>query len=103
MIEAEVALTTNDGYMGAFTTRPDEGGPFPTVFFYMDAPGKREELHDMARRIATTGYYVILPNLYYRERAEFELDFDSEDSRKEMFDLMYGLGNRMVVEDTGSM
>ena len=38
--------------MSAFTTRPDEGGPFPVVFFYMDAPGKREELHDMARRIA---------------------------------------------------
>ena len=64
MIEAEIPLTTVDGTMSAFTTRPDEGGPFPVVFFYMDAPGKREELHDMARRIATTGYYVVLPNLY---------------------------------------
>ena len=32
----------------------------------MDAPGIREELRDMARRLATTGYYVLLPNLYYR-------------------------------------
>ena len=32
----------------------------------MDAPGIREELRDMARRLATVGYYVVLPNLYYR-------------------------------------
>ena len=32
----------------------------------MDAPGIREELRDMARRLATAGYAVLLPNLYYR-------------------------------------
>ena len=32
----------------------------------MDAPGIREELRDMARRLGTIGYYVLLPNLYYR-------------------------------------
>jgi len=36
------------------------------VFMLMDAPGIREELRDMARRLATVGYYVLLPNLYYR-------------------------------------
>jgi len=32
----------------------------------MDAPGIREELRDMTRRLATVGYCVLLPNLYYR-------------------------------------
>jgi carboxymethylenebutenolidase len=32
----------------------------------MDAPGIREELRDMVRRLATVGYCVLLPNLYYR-------------------------------------
>jgi carboxymethylenebutenolidase len=32
----------------------------------MDAHGVREELRDMARRLGTVGYYVLLPNLYYR-------------------------------------
>ena len=32
----------------------------------MDAPGIRQELYDMARRLAATGFYVMLPNLYYR-------------------------------------
>jgi carboxymethylenebutenolidase len=103
MIEAEIPIHTPDGTMSAFTTRPDEGGPFPAVFFYMDAPGKREELHDMARRIATTGYYVVLPNLYYRTRPDFVLDFETGSNRDEMFELMMKLGNRMVVADTQAL
>ncbi len=103
MIEAEVPIQTADGTMSAFTTRPDEGGPFPVVFFYMDAPGKREELHDMARRIATTGYYVVLPNLYYRTTDEFVLDFETGSNRDEMFELMMKLSNRMIVSDTQAM
>ena len=103
MIEAEIPIETEDGVMSAFTTRPDEGGPFPTVFFYMDAPGKREELHDMARRIATTGYYVVLPNLYYRWTKQFELDFATGSNRDEMFGLMMKLSNAMVVRDTKAL
>ena len=103
MIEAEIPLETQDGTMSAFTTRPDEGGPFPVVFFFMDAPGKREELHDMARRIATTGYYVVLPNLYYRWRDHFELDFETGANRDEMFSLMHKLSNAMVVSDTQAL
>ena len=52
--------------METFVCRPERGGPFPAVFFLMDAPGIREELRDMVRRLATVGYYVLLPNLYYR-------------------------------------
>ena len=64
MIEHHIDIQTADGAMNTFITHPEEGGPHPVVLFYMDAPGKREELHDMARRIATVGYYVVLPNLY---------------------------------------
>lgn len=103
MIEAEVPIETPHGAMSAFTTRPDEGGPFPTVFFYMDAPGKREELHDMARRIATAGYYVVLPNLYYRTTDHFELDFETGANRDQMFELMMKLSNRMIASDTQAM
>ncbi|MEM9174368.1 MAG: dienelactone hydrolase family protein [Myxococcota bacterium] len=103
MIEAEIPLPTEEGTMSAFTTRPDEGGPFPVVLFYMDAPGKREELHDMARRIATTGYYVVLPNLYYRWKDDFVLDFETGSNRDEMFALMGKLSNAMIVRDTRAL
>jgi dienelactone hydrolase len=39
---------------------------FPAIIIYMDAPAIREELRDMARRLASMGYYVLLPNLFYR-------------------------------------
>jgi carboxymethylenebutenolidase len=66
MIEEILDVATPDGAMETFICRPDRGGPFPPVLFLMDAPGIREELRDMARRLATVGYYVLLPNLYYR-------------------------------------
>ena len=66
MIEETLDIATKDGAMETFIVRPERNGPHPAVFFLMDAPGIREELRDMARRLATTGYYVLLPNLYYR-------------------------------------
>lgn len=66
MIEETLDIETTDGAMESFLCRPDRNGPFPAVFLLMDAPGIREELRDMARRLATSGYFVILPNLYYR-------------------------------------
>ena len=99
MIERHVDIQTRDGEMNSFLTYPEEGGPYPAVIFYMDAPGKREELHDMARRIATVGYYVVLPNLYYRDVREFQMGM-SDASRERMFELMNNLSNKVVCEDT---
>jgi carboxymethylenebutenolidase len=102
MIEHEIDLKTRDGEMNTFVTHPEEGGPFPPVLFYMDAPGKREELHDMARRIATAGYWVALPNLYYRRTREFTMVRD-EAGMKRMFEMMSHLSNTMVVQDTAAL
>ncbi|MFT3878449.1 MAG: dienelactone hydrolase family protein [Gemmatales bacterium] len=67
MIEQTVDIPTKDGKTTTFIVHPDRGGPFPVIVFYMDAPAIREELRDMARRLATSGYYVMLPNMYYRD------------------------------------
>ena len=98
MIEFEVDIVTNDGEMNTFITHPEEGSPFAVILFLMDAPGKRGELHDMARRLATDGYYVLLPNLYYRRTRDFAMD-NSDAARKIMFEHMDSLSNKMVVED----
>src|SRR5438046_6563717 len=66
MIEQTLDIATADGSMETFICRPERAAPFPAVFLLMDAPGIREELRDMARRLAAVGYYVLLPNLYYR-------------------------------------
>src|SRR5919202_3370491 len=66
MIEAIHDITTRAGTMETFIVHPERHGPHPAVFLLMDAPGIREELYDMARRLGTVGYFVVLPNLYYR-------------------------------------
>ena len=66
MIEKVLDIPTRDGVVETFVCHPERGGPCPPVLFLMDAPGIREELYDMARRLATVGFYVMLPNLYYR-------------------------------------
>ena len=66
MIEQAVDIPTRAGQMPTFVCHPERGGPHPAVLLLMDAPGIREELRDMARRLATVGYFVLLPNLYYR-------------------------------------
>lgn len=93
-------VVTPDGAMNTFITHPEDGGPFPVVVFYMDAPGKREELHEMARRLATAGYYVMLPNLYYRRVREFVM---TPDSRPEMMAHMNSLSNSMACDDTAAL
>ena len=59
-------IRTRSGAMETFIVHPDRNGPHSPVLMLMDAPGIREELYDMARRLCAVGYYVLLPNLYYR-------------------------------------
>jgi carboxymethylenebutenolidase len=61
--------------MRAFVAHPDTGGPFPVGVIYMDAPGYREALKDIARRYASSGYYVVLPDMYHRF-GEVRIDID---------------------------
>jgi carboxymethylenebutenolidase len=107
MLEDTLDITTKAGAMETFVCRPERGGPFPPVFMLMDAPGIREELRDMARRLATVGYYVLLPNLYYRAGRGTTLDTSalSEGSpeRQRMWDLLKSLTNELVAEDTAAM
>lgn len=66
MIEQTLDIMTRDGAMESFICRPERHGPHPAILMLMDAPGIREELRDMARRLASIGFHVVLPNLYYR-------------------------------------
>jgi carboxymethylenebutenolidase len=76
MIEKILDIPTTDGAVETFVCHPERGGPYPPVLLLMDAPGIREELYDMARRLATVGYYVLLPNLYYRAGNETKYGAD---------------------------
>jgi carboxymethylenebutenolidase len=106
MIEQQVEVPTKDGATTTLICAPERGGLHPLILFYMDAPGIREELRDMSRRLATVGYCVMLPNLYYRAGA-MELGPLSRDpespQRKRMIELMYGINIPLVMADTDAL
>src|SRR5512140_3119867 len=102
MIEQTVDIPTKHGATTTFIVHPERDGAHPVVLFFMDAPAIREELRDMARRIAAAGYYVMLPNLYYRKGVMELKDLPTlpeAEARQRMFDLMGSLTIPLVMDD----
>ncbi|MCX4654945.1 dienelactone hydrolase family protein [Streptomyces microflavus] len=66
-------IPTADGRADAFAAFPDTfpgafpgGGRHPGVLMYADGFGIRPVLREVARELAGHGYYVLVPNLFYR-------------------------------------
>jgi carboxymethylenebutenolidase len=105
MHERTIEIATADGRMPTFVSYPEDTGRHPAVVLYMDAPGIREELKGMARRIGTVGYYVLLPNLFYRDGGP---SFDpallaTEGPDPEMMRLNLALSHAQVLADTRAL
>jgi carboxymethylenebutenolidase len=106
MIEQAVEIATKDGATTTFIVHPEREGPYPVVLFFMDAPAIREELRDMARRIATAGYYVMLPNMYYRKGVMEMADLPplpQDEARERMFGFMNSLTIPAVMDDADAL
>jgi carboxymethylenebutenolidase len=66
-MKRDVKIPTPDGDARAFAFTPDEGkGPWPAVIMFMDAPAIRPALFEMGERLARSGYFVLLPDLFWR-------------------------------------
>jgi carboxymethylenebutenolidase len=114
MKERIVNVPAADGQMETFITHPEQDGPFAAVVLYMDVWGIREELHDIARRIATVGYYCAVPDFYYRQGRVRHAFRDSDNRMISLAKLPEAdrqmvsaagakLSDTMVVADTGAL
>jgi carboxymethylenebutenolidase len=107
MNEDRVDLATQDGTMETYFLRPDGPGRWPAVVFYMDAFGIRPELRGMADRLASHGYVVALPNLYYRSGAY--APFDAKEvaaggaERDRFRGMIDSLSDTIVMRDTAAI
>ena len=98
MIERQIEIKTPEGSMTTFEYHPEEGGPYPVVFYLMDAPSIRPALKDMASRLASAGYYVLMPFLYYRDSPYKEFG-TSDAEMHQRRELMQGVTrDRMMVD-----
>lgn len=101
----EVEIKTKDGTVDCYAFYPDDSKNLPSVIFYMDVMGVRKSLFQMAQRIADKGYYVLVPNLYYRTAKKLSFDpatvKDPGPEREKMFGLLQSLNMEKVMSDTG--
>lgn len=102
MIERTIDVATVDGVMPTFVFHPEHGGPHPVVLYLMDAPSIRPVLRDMASRLATAGYYVLLPYLYYRGGPYREFGASDEDMHARR-DLMAYVTPTTIVPDAEAL
>ena len=75
--ETEVDVKTADGTCDAVFIHPSKG-THPGVLIWHDSPGVRPVMRALGRRVASEGYSVVVPNLFYRAaRAPvFDSSFD---------------------------
>lgn len=59
-------IPTADGQADAYAAFPAGGGPHPGVLMYPDGFGIRPVLRGLAEELAGHGYYVLVPNIFYR-------------------------------------
>jgi len=66
--ESDVSIKTPDGETDAALYTPPGKGPFPGVLIFTDIFGLRPAFRDMGKRLASSGYVVVIPNPFYRTK-----------------------------------
>lgn len=105
MADTQVNIQTRDGQCPSHVVTPAGDGPWPAVIFYMDAGGIRPAVIAMARRLASAGYVVLLPDLFYRYGPYgpfVPAEVFAGDVRAILGPLVATTGNDKAAEDTGA-
>ena len=104
---SEITIATKDGACPSHVFRPAGTGPWPAVLVYMDGLGIRPAMLEVGARLATYGYFVLLPDLYYRSGAYAPMDaattFTDPAKRKVLGERFLSLATPAnVMSDTGA-
>ena len=61
-----ITIQTRDGQCPSYVYRPSGRGPWPAVLVYMDALAIRPAMLEIGERLSASGYFTLLPDLFYR-------------------------------------
>jgi len=100
------SITTPDGTCPGTLCTPDGPGPWPGIVIYPDAGGARPVFREMATRLATLGYAVLVPDVYYRsgDWAPFDMAgvFGDTGERNRLFAMMKAITPEVMAADAGA-
>ena len=102
-----IDVDTVDGRMDCHVFTPEGSDTWPAVILFMDAFGIRPQLAEMAQRLASNGYFVAVPNLYYRSGDYAPFDptrVTAEGPERDRFKAMIrSITDTMVMRDTAAV
>src|ERR1700743_2311161 len=107
MAQSKLEVRAADGTMDVHLHAPPGAGRAPTVVFFMDGGGIRQSLHDMAEKLASHGYLVAMPNLFYRAGAYKTVDtqtvFSAAPERERLMAMIKAATGPSLVGDVGAV
>jgi carboxymethylenebutenolidase len=103
---SEIVIQTRDGTCRSFVYRPAGRGPWPAVLVFMDGIGIRPAMLAVGERLATFGYFVLLPDLFYRSGPYQPMNartvFSDPEQRKVLMEKFFALATPAnIMSDTG--
>jgi carboxymethylenebutenolidase len=106
VVETDVTIKTPDGVADAALFHPAGNGPWPGVLLWPDIISLRPVFRDMGRRLASAGYVVLVPNLYYRVRkapvVEGAFNFANPDDRAKLTPLQASITPEGIDRDAAA-
>jgi len=102
LTESDVNITTPDGVADAYFVHPSSGR-HPGVLMWTDILGLRPAFREMGKRLAASGYCVLVPNPFYRvAKAPVVAEgasFDDDATRQRLMSLMATLTPEVQFSD----
>jgi len=99
-------IKTRDGLCPCYTYRPSGSGPWPAVLVFMDGLGIRPAMLEVGERLAAHGYFVLLPDLFYRSGPYEPMDahavFTDPEQRKVLMEKFALATPANIMSDTGA-
>jgi carboxymethylenebutenolidase len=101
--ETDVMVPTADGKADAVLFHPAGAGSWPAVLMWPDILGLRPVFREMGRRLAASGYTVLVPNPFYRTKpapiVTGPFDFNSPADRAKLNGLRESLNDAAIDRD----
>lgn len=101
----KIEIKTSQGFCPSYVYKPGGAGPWPAVLVYMDGLGIRPAMLEIGERLAKSGYYVLLPDLFYRSGPYEPMDphtvFTDPEKRKILLEKFFAFATQAnIMSDT---